>query len=218
MTNADYAARITWHGWAGRGKARRGAARRGRARITRQGRARLGSAGQGAAGHGLRGTDILHRKGVKKLGSIKLPRWKELVDKAKNWGYGDIYTHGEIARIMQVKAKTPKYYNSVATANKHLLLAGKRLKNINGIGYQVLRPDDYINESAREVDRAKNKVRRAVAISAYAPVELMTEEGRERHTSYTDRLAAFAALAQKETTQLKILAANDKAPKIQISR
>lgn len=172
----------------------------------------------GEAWQGLQGMGYLHRKEVKGLESIKLPRWKELVDKARGWDYGTIYSHEEIAEIMQIEPYTAKYYAHVSTANRHLLFAGKRLKNISSKGYQVLNPDDYTSESARKVDQAKNKVKQALSITAYAPVEFMSEEGKKRHILYTDRLAAFAALTQGGTTELKILAAKDKIPRIQLSK
>ena len=151
------------------------------------------------------------------MDTIKLPRYKELVEWATGWEYGSIHSHNEIAEIMDVKSCSPEYYGSITRANKALLECGKRLINLKAQGYKVLSPDDYIRESQKCVNQAGRRIKQAAAISQMAPTENMSEEGRKRHQAHNDRLMSFGALMQGASTELRILAATDRKPKIAIN-
>lgn len=147
--------------------------------------------------------------------SILLPRYLELVEQAVNWEYGSIHSHNEIAETMNLLPGNNEYYTNVNKANKKLLESGKKLVNVNGKGYQVLSPDDYMKESAKKVDQGKRRIRDAGKVLSYAPIEHMSEEGKKRFTAYSDRYFSFMALVQGASVELKTLAAQK--PKIQLS-
>ena len=146
--------------------------------------------------------------------SILLPRHLELVEQAVDWEYGSIHSHQEIADIMNLLPGNNEYYSNVNKANKKLLESGKKLVNVSGKGYQVLNPDDYIKESARKIQQGKRRILQGYKDTIYAPVESMSEEGRRRFTTYSDRLSSFMALVQGGAVELKLLAAQK--PKIQL--
>lgn len=148
---------------------------------------------------------------------IRLPRYKELVDWALEWNYGDIISHEEIADIMQTKAGTSEYYSNVGKANKQLLVSGKMLMNIYEKGYQVLHPDEYTKASAQAVDQGKRKIVQGIARAKYAPISQMSESAKEKHIAYSDRLSSFGALIQQGTVELKILAASEKKPVLKLN-
>ena len=147
--------------------------------------------------------------------TILLPRYLELVDRAVNWEYGSIHSHNEIAETMNLSPGNNEYYGNVTKANNKLLESGKKLVNIKDKGYQVLNPDDYTRESAKKVEQGKKRIKQAHKVLAYAPVESMSEDGKRRFTTFSDRLSAFSALVQGAAIELKTLAAQK--PRIQLS-
>ena len=147
--------------------------------------------------------------------SILLPRYLELIEQAVNWDYGSIHNHKEVADTMNLNPGTGEYYRNVNAANKKLLESGKKLVNIKDKGYQVLSPDDYAKESARKVEQGKKRIKQAHKVLTYAPVESMSEDGKRRFTTFSDRLSAFSALVQGASVELKMLAAQK--PRIRLS-
>ena len=111
--------------------------------------------------------------------TIKLPEWKNLVECAKEWEYGTVHSHTEIAAILRLKYSTSAYKTAVSRANEELTPLGKRLKNIRNVGYEVLKPDSYLSESVLHVNKASREIKRGVSISYGCKLELVSPEKRQ---------------------------------------
>ena len=146
------------------------------------------------------------RKGrLNKVEAIKLPEWKELLEVALTWEYGSIHSHEEIAKIMYLNPLHNKYYQMVRRANEELIDKGKMLVNVNKVGYQVVKPDEYLNVATKTFVQGKRRIHKANRILTFAPTELMTEGARKSLLNVRDRIQAFDAYIQGGVKEVKLL-------------
>jgi benzoyl-CoA reductase/2-hydroxyglutaryl-CoA dehydratase subunit BcrC/BadD/HgdB len=138
--------------------------------------------------------------------TIIYPEYQELVSKATNWEYGRIYSHEEIAEIMMLIPRSPKYYAQVNIANKKLTELGKRLKSVNGQGYKVITPDEYVDEAIAKLDRGRRQARKAYEILQHAPSTLMSDEYRSKYNELLNDIVKVHSILEGGVTQIKIFA------------
>jgi len=131
------------------------------------------------------------------------PPSRELAKVAKEWAYGSTHQHSEIADILQTPQQENLYYQYVADANEILIPLGKLIKNVRGIGYLVIKPDDYRGASFDRVKKSKDFLMRACEIAQHAPVSEMTAEEQIRFDRYLIGLGSRAALFMREFDSIK---------------
>ena len=121
------------------------------------------------------------------------------------WAYGSTHTHTEISEILGSPQQENLYYQYVADANEILIPKGKLIKNIRGVGYLVVNPDDYKEASFDRVKKSKDFLMRACEIAQNAPVDKMTHGEREKFDHYVIGLGGRAALFLKEFDSIKTI-------------
>jgi hypothetical protein len=143
------------------------------------------------------------------------PLSRELARIAEKWEYGSTHTHSEISDILGTPQQENLYYQYVADANEILIPKGKLIKNIRGVGYLVVNPDDYKEASFDRVKKSKEFLMRACEIAQNAPVEKMSQGEREKFDHYVIGLGGRAALFLREFDSIKAVSS---PMKIQLSQ
>ena len=116
--------------------------------------------------------------------TVTLPLWKNLEAVAQHWEYGSEHSHKEIEKILGIPRvfdgnyTNKEYYDAVSNVNAALTNVGRRLENVPGVGYVVLKPDSYPDHVKGIHSRALVKIREAIHITNYSPRDLMTVEKR----------------------------------------
>lgn len=127
---------------------------------------------------------------------ITLPLWKHLAVVAEQWERGDIHTHNEIASIIGVPYMEGRYINkdyseAITGVQGYLIPLGKKLINVNGVGYYVGVADEYPRYVREEQTKALETWRRSLHLGAHAPRHLMSDPQKElldRQLATTSRL------------------------------
>ena len=131
------------------------------------------------------------------------PPSRELARVAETWEYGSTHTHADISEILDSPQQENLYYQYVADANEILIPKGKLIRNVRGVGYLVVKPDDYRGASFEKVKKSKDFLMRACEIAQHAPVDAMTVDERERFDRYLVGLGSRAALFLREFESMK---------------
>jgi hypothetical protein len=126
--------------------------------------------------------------------AITMPEWKEIMNAACLWDYGTIHEHEYIANLIFAKVGSRNYRNAVARANKELIQHGKMLKSIRGIGYEVVKPGEYVKTSKKYAEQARKQYSVAKEILECAPKAYMTKEERLEHRNAYDRTCIINGL------------------------
>ena len=135
------------------------------------------------------------------------PPFRELAKIAKDWPYGSTHTHDEISKILDTPQQENLYYQYVADANELLIPHGKMIRNVRGVGYLVIRPDDYRGASFEKVKKSKEFLLRACEIAQHAPVDEMSQNERNQFDRYIVGLGSRAALFIREFESMKTIEA-----------
>jgi hypothetical protein len=138
---------------------------------------------------------------------VKHPEWKELFDAAQHWDYGTEHDHDEISSIISLQKETQKYYQAVGRTNKELRKqAQKHLVCIQGKGYRVLKPDEFLTEAGRFLKQAVKRIGKSYEVAYATPVHLLTDEQRTRWTGFVERGLRLKAMADAERQELRRIA------------
>lgn len=137
---------------------------------------------------------------------------KALVDEVISKDYGATIDHVEIACIIEEPIYSQKYRQIVASAKKHLEKSGKMITNIRGVGYRVVAPDEYTDESVSCVDSGIRKIKRGAEILDYAPVKDMTQSGVQRYNAIADPFRKLNAFVCGAKVEIKMLNAKREHP------
>jgi biotin operon repressor len=139
---------------------------------------------------------------------IKYPEWKELVNRAVNWGYGSDHSHEEIGEILRLNPGTTKYRYAVARSKKELEKLGKALKSVHGKGYIVMEAKEYLNESAMYAKKSRNNSKRSVEVLINTPIEKLTPEQQKIRDMMLDSGLRLVALTEGGFKEIKTLQRN----------
>lgn len=137
---------------------------------------------------------------------IHIPEYYTIVNNACLWDYGTFKTHEELASSIFMKKDDRRYRSCIHRANQKLIENGKVLKCIHGKGYVVMMPDDYLTESHKVKQKAMRQFDRSHELLTNAPVNNMTEEGRQKYVESYDRSCMIQSVLHgrvKEVKQLK---------------
>ncbi len=116
--------------------------------------------------------------------------------------YGDCFTHQEASKMLGCVHGTSAYRTMISRAKKTLLQRGKAISSLHGYGYEVVKPDEYIAQSARHMKRAANEMSKGQAYADYAPLDEMTTEARQATVAMRDKIAQVASFMRTETCEV----------------
>ena len=128
-----------------------------------------------------------------------------LVKAVEGKGYGDVLDYMEIGEIIDQRYGTHMFNDILQTARKRLIVAGRMIVNVRGIGYKVCRPDDYTGEGVRYMRQGARKIDRGAKIIGHAPVSDMSPEAREAHNRVSDRMTRLQAAMAGASVEIHML-------------
>ena len=129
-----------------------------------------------------------------------------LAEKINELNYGDFISHDEISSVIEEPYGSNKYTSTISKAKKILLKKyNKVIQNIVGDGYRVTSPDDFVQQSLKHYKRGFNEMKKGYDTLGHAPVQDMTEEGREIYTRVHDRAVILQATMKGTAIELKTL-------------
>ena len=146
---------------------------------------------------------------------VKQERVTRLFEALKNTEYGAEISHESMMRLTRFDQKCKDYYELVGAVNDKLTEIGKRLRNIHGVGYKFISPDEYAEESRRQIEYAGKRLNEADKVVTYAPAEKMTQEGLSKFRAFADRFSSLKAHMIGVRKELSVLV-NEK-PSLQLN-
>lgn len=178
--------------------------------LARQGMARYGMARHGWARHGKDWyveTICIIRKVNTMNELIKNKRKSEILAEAfATMKYGDVLKHEGISDVIDEPYPSGKYMSIVQSAKKVLLRDyGKALESIHGDGYRVIEPDDFVKKSLTHYKRGFKEFQKGSNLLEHAPINDMTQEGREIYNRVNDRATILHASIKGAVVELKTL-------------
>ena len=130
---------------------------------------------------------------------------KALVDAFSNEEYGATIEHWKIADIIEEVVGTQQYRDIVDKAKRELLDSGKMITNVYKVGYRVVNPDEYTDQSARCVVSGARKIDKGTRILENAPVKDMTQYGVQKYNTVSDRIRILQAAVCGAKVEIKML-------------
>lgn len=130
---------------------------------------------------------------------------KALVDAFSNEEYGATIEHWIIADIIEEVVGTQQYRDIVDKAKKELLDSGKMITSVYKVGYRVVNPDEYTDQSARCVVSGARRIDKGVRILNNAPVKDMTQYGVQKYNTISDRVRILQAAVCGAKVEVKML-------------
>lgn len=146
---------------------------------------------------------------------VKQERVTRLFEALKNTEYGAEISHESMMRLTGFDQKGKDYYELVGAVNDKLTEIGKRLRNIHGVGYKFISPDEYAEESRRQIEYAGKRLNEADKVVTYAPADKMTQEGLTKFRAFADRFSSLKAHMIGVRKELSVLV-NEK-PSLQLN-
>ena len=142
----------------------------------------------------------------------KQDKIKALVEAFINESYGITIEHWKIAGIIHEQAGSPQYRQIVDRAKRELLDSGKMIASVHGVGYRVVNPDEYTDQSAKCVVSGARRIDKGVRILKNAPVKDMTQSGVQRYNTIADRMQILQAAVCGAKVEIKMLNAKREHP------
>lgn len=122
------------------------------------------------------------------------------------FGYGETVSHEQIAQVINEKYNSFRYRTVVQQARKILLEEHKiSFESIRGEGYRRVKADDFTKQTLGHYKRGFNAIQTGMNILQNAPVEDMTEQGREVYRHVYDRTAQLEASMKGAIVEVKTL-------------
>ncbi|HLO11313.1 MAG TPA: hypothetical protein VK190_03530 [Pseudoneobacillus sp.] len=126
----------------------------------------------------------------------------KIVNFVKTLNYGDSIAHEVMENLIGIP-KSGEYYFIVARANRQLLKGKKMLRNIPGLGYEILEPDDYHEHSGNVFRKGYKKMKSSQKILENAPMELMSEEAKIKHIKTYDRICHYTSIVEAGVKEVR---------------
>lgn len=128
-----------------------------------------------------------------------------LAEKIKELNYGDIIKHDQIADVVCEKYPSNKYSSIISKTRKLLENNGIFLESINGDGYRIVEPDEVVGHSLKHYKRGFKEMNKGYKTLENAPIEKMTDGGREIFRRTYDRATTLNAAMKGVSIELKTL-------------
>ena len=142
----------------------------------------------------------------------KQEKAKALVEAIANEPYGTTFEHFKIAEIIGERYGTPRYQEIITRSKKELLESGKMISSVHGVGYRIVYPDEYTDQSAKCVVSGARRIDKGVRILDSAPVKDMTQMGVQKFNTVSDRMRIMQAAVHGAKVEIKMLAAKRQNP------
>lgn len=137
-------------------------------------------------------------------------KYELLAEEIMKLNYGAVITHDEISAVIQEEYGSQEYRNEVGYAIKYLWKKyNRRMKSVRKVGYRVLTPDEYNNETLNLYFKGMKSIKQGTDVLDYAPTKDMTNEGREAYRRIKDKAVSFNASVQGSFVELKLLGKKD---------
>jgi hypothetical protein len=137
---------------------------------------------------------------------------KALVDAIINEDYGKTVDHWKIASVIEESYGSLQYRQIVSRAKKELRDNGKMIVSVFGVGYRVVAPDEYVDQSAKCIEDGARRVDIGVKILANAPVKDMTQAGAQRYFAVSDKIQIVQAALHGAKVEIKMLSSKRENP------
>lgn len=136
-----------------------------------------------------------------------------LAESISKLNYGDIISHKDISKIIKEPYGCNKYRTIINQTKKILQQQYQRhIESINKCGYRVVDPDKTVDLSIRHYNRGFNEVQKAQDVLTNAPVEDMSNEGRQVYRDVYDRAKILNTAFMDATVEIKRLSRKRKHP------
>lgn len=142
----------------------------------------------------------------------KQEKVKALVEAFANENYGVTIEHYKIASIIDERQGSQKYREIVDKAKKELLDSGKMIANVFGVGYRVVPPDEYTDQSVRSIELGTKRIDTGMRILTNAPTKDMTQSGLQRYNSVADKSRILQAAMHGAKVEIKMLSSTRENP------
>jgi hypothetical protein len=131
----------------------------------------------------------------------KHPEWRLIVDLLSARDYDSTVTHAEIVAHTGLTYPTTAYFRQVCTARRHLLRDWSReLESVGGVGYRLVKPEEFHRRGRRQLLFAGRRLRRSAAIHASAPQHLLSADENARNAD------ALAKIGSLESQRRRVMA------------
>ncbi|MBQ4197812.1 MAG: hypothetical protein II659_08230 [Bacteroidales bacterium] len=115
----------------------------------------------------------------KEVNVEKLEKIKKLTEEFLAKNYGETLEHFYIAEIIGEKIGSNDYRYVVRKTSEILMESGKAIRNVRGVGYKIVSPDEYLPLASREMKGAYTRVKKANKILNVAPEKEMSPFARQ---------------------------------------
>lgn len=140
-------------------------------------------------------------------------QYERVCDVVSAMQYGDTITHRQLSEAIGEKVGTTKYYSIIQKARRILLSDYKIcLESVREIGYRKVIPDDFVKLSINEYKYGFKRIQNGEKILVHAPVNDMSEQGREEYRHVHDRAVQLKAVLGAGVVELKLLSSRQPHP------
>lgn len=129
-----------------------------------------------------------------------------LAEMISKYDYGTIVNHEWISRVINIPYGTNKY-KAIIGKTKQILIKkySKVLESIKGVGYRIILPDEYTDNTLGHYNRGFKELQRGYEVMENAPIAEMSSEGLEIHRRVYDRSTMLLASIQGAKAELRVL-------------
>ena len=138
---------------------------------------------------------------------LSKPEWILMFEKFRGREFENVLTYKELDEcLLSGSVKTDKKYVFYKFKREMLRNAQKALENVRNIGYRIVKPNEHLRLSNREVRRAQKRLKDGVELILNVQYDLLTEKEQTQinlsGTRYQNLLATLNAegKALKEIT------------------
>ena len=142
--------------------------------------------------------------------------WEKIIAKACDVfaykDYGEVVTHMELAAAGSVRPQSKDYRYLMSAVCKHMLETGRMIESVRGVGYRLVKPDDYSTKAVGCAISAGRKLDKGVTILNNAPVGGMSQDGVQRYNNVNDRMRILQAHVAGAKVEINLLDGKRKHP------
>lgn len=149
---------------------------------------------------------------MKEINTLTKTKSEILADSIASLNYGDIIDHEQIEQLLGCDKESSAYANAVSKAKKKLRREHSlAIESIRGVGYRVVKPDDYTEYALGYYKRGIHTMENGRDYLRNAPTRDMSPEARETFRRVNDRAVILEASMRGVRTELKMLARKQSA-------
>lgn len=135
-----------------------------------------------------------------------------------NTAYGETISHSDISRAIEEAVNSQKYRGIVSAAKKRCVELGRATESIRGVGYRLILPDEYTNQSVKQIVSGAKRIDAGVKILTGAPVREMSQTGLESYNQVSDRVRILQASVAGAKVEISMLSTRRQNPLLTAQR